>query len=234
MTPLHLWTLWQSTSLNIISSSLAIFNISLSTWSWWHAAVNTPVLADTMLWCYWVPAAGRSHTRLLLAGAALTSGSRCRDWGSWPAAGAASLHFSHFHLTNISLSSCIAAERDHTCPPTATSWYNVIKSSSLVTVRFGGDVVRHIGTAAQSTQGARHLFAKKYMHEKVTKCPSFTWHLPEKVTKCWNFTGYLLESAGILRDICQKFFPLKFKGQMPLLTESPMPVVRQINIVAVH
>jgi len=23
------------------------------------------------------------------------------------------------------------------------------------------------------------IFARKYMHEKLTKCPSFTWYLPK-------------------------------------------------------
>jgi len=30
-----------------------------------------------------------------------------------------------------------------------------------------------IGVGAQSTLGARH-FTRKYMHEKLTKCPNFT------------------------------------------------------------
>ena len=40
--------------------------------------------------------------------------------------------------------------------------------------------------------GGQDIFARKYMHEKLTKCPNFTWYLPEKLTKCPNFT-YLPE-----------------------------------------
>jgi len=46
--------------------------------------------------------------------------------------------------------------------------------------------VLDIGVGAQSTLG-RKIFARKYMHEKLTKCPNFTY-LPEKLTKCPNFT----------------------------------------------
>ena len=34
------------------------------------------------------------------------------------------------------------------------------------------------------------MFARKYMYEKLTKCPNFTWYFPE--------------NGRILRDICPK------------------------------
>jgi len=33
------------------------------------------------------------------------------------------------------------------------------------------------------------------MHEKLTKCPNFTWYVPAKLTKCRNFTWYLPEKS---------------------------------------
>jgi len=42
---------------------------------------------------------------------------------------------------------------------------------------------------AESTFEGRH-FARKYMYEKLTKCPNFTWYLPE--------------NTGIYHDICRK------------------------------
>jgi len=34
------------------------------------------------------------------------------------------------------------------------------------------------------------------MHEKLTKCPNFTWYLPEKLTKFPNFTWYMPEKIN--------------------------------------
>jgi len=37
------------------------------------------------------------------------------------------------------------------------------------------------GVGAQSTLGVgKDIFARKYMYEKLTKCPNFTWQLPKK------------------------------------------------------
>ena len=50
---------------------------------------------------------------------------------------------------------------------------------------FFGDQI--IGVGAQSTLGEQDIFARKYMHEKLTKCPNFTWYLPEKNNKMPEF-----------------------------------------------
>jgi len=79
--------------------------------------------------------------------------------------------------------------------------------------------VCRIGVGAQSTLGG-DIFARKYMHEKITKCPNFTcylsekltqfpnftWYMPEKITKYPNFTWFLLE----------KYVSLIFWGKCPL------------------
>jgi len=39
--------------------------------------------------------------------------------------------------------------------------------------------------------GRQNIFARKYMREKLTKCPNFTWHLPEKYV-----CRFLLEGRG--------------------------------------
>jgi len=68
-----------------------------------------------------------------------------------------------------------------------------------------------IGVGAQSTLGGQDIFARNYMHKKLTKCLNFTWYLPEKfkIPEC-------------LRDICPKniIFP-NFWGHVPPL---PPPV----------
>jgi len=38
--------------------------------------------------------------------------------------------------------------------------------------------------------GGQDIFARKYMHEKLTKCPNFTWSLPEKYIFP-DFLGYI-------------------------------------------
>ena len=43
--------------------------------------------------------------------------------------------------------------------------------------------------------GVQDIFARKYMHEKLKKCPNFTSHLPEKLTKVPNFTWYTPEKC---------------------------------------
>jgi len=65
-----------------------------------------------------------------------------------------------------------------------------------------------ISVGAQSTLGGQDIFARKYMHEKLTKCPNFTWYMPEKKFK----------NVRILHDFCQKIFSRFFlggRGQLP-------------------
>ena len=66
-----------------------------------------------------------------------------------------------------------------------------------------------IGVGAQSTLGRRDIFAWKYMHEKLTKCPNFTWYVPEnwaKNNKIHKF--YVILSPKI-------FFSKVFGGKCP-------------------
>jgi len=35
--------------------------------------------------------------------------------------------------------------------------------------------------------GEQDIFARKYMHEKLTKFPNFTWYMPEKINKMPEF-----------------------------------------------
>ena len=44
--------------------------------------------------------------------------------------------------------------------------------------------------------GGQDIFAQKYMHGKLTKCPNFTWYLPEKLKKILNFTRYMPEKIN--------------------------------------
>jgi len=43
------------------------------------------------------------------------------------------------------------------------------------------------------------------MHEKLTKCPNFTWYLPEKLTKFPNFTWYMPEKINKMPEFYMFF-----------------------------
>jgi len=76
--------------------------------------------------------------------------------------------------------------------------------------------------------GGQDIFARKYMHEKLTKIPNFTWYLPEKLTKFRNFTRGMPEKNNKMPEfymiIARKIFFLIFLGRgatAPPLTPSP-------------
>ena len=80
---------------------------------------------------------------------------------------------------------------------------------------------RFISVGAQSTlREGQDIFARKYVHEKLTKCPNCTWYLPEKLTKFPNFTWFLPE------QYFSRFFFLGGGGQMPPAPPSPTPMIR--------
>ena len=58
---------------------------------------------------------------------------------------------------------------------------------------FSSIVKKTITFISQVWGGGQDIFARKYMHEKLTKCTNFTWYMPEKLTKCSNFTWFLTE-----------------------------------------
>ena len=66
---------------------------------------------------------------------------------------------------------------------------------TLGNIQYSDKKKDHIGVGAHSTLG-QGIFARKYMYEKLPKCPNFTWHLPE--------------NARILRDNCRKNIFLEF------------------------
>ena len=72
-------------------------------------------------------------------------------------------------------------------------------------ILFSWPLIFRISVGAQSTL-EQDIFAQKYMHEKLTKFPNFTWYMTEKNNKCPNFTWFLPEKY---------FFP-NFGGNSPL------------------
>jgi len=79
--------------------------------------------------------------------------------------------------------------------------------------------------------GGRH-FASKYMHEKLTKCPNFTWELTEKLTKFPNFAWYMAEQKLTKCPNFTWFLPEKYffpifwgRGQVP-----PLPSPRLLRL----
>jgi len=58
------------------------------------------------------------------------------------------------------------------------------------------------------------------MHEKLTKCPNVTWHLPEKWTKFPNFIWCMPEKINKMPEFYmiftrKIFFPIFWEGQFP-------------------
>jgi len=96
---------------------------------------------------------------------------------------------------------------------TANLRFTITASSKLTAI---------ISVGAQSTLGGggQDIFARKYMHEKLTKCPNFTWYLPEKLTKKITFNKMSEFYMIFARKI---FFPNFFfgGGQQPLRPSSP-------------
>jgi len=88
-----------------------------------------------------------------------------------------------------------------------------------------------IGVGGQSTLGGQDIFARKYMHEKLTKCPNFTWYLPEKLTKFLNFTWYMPENINKMPKFymifARKIFFPNFGRQVPFLPLPPSPTPMQ-------
>jgi len=87
-----------------------------------------------------------------------------------------------------------------------------------------------IGVGAQSTLRRQDSFARKYVHEKLTKCPNFTLYLPEKLTKYLNFTWYMPEKINKMPEFYMifawKIFFQNFGGHvLPCLPPSPTPML---------
>jgi len=65
-----------------------------------------------------------------------------------------------------------------------SQWLYLDLPSSQILKTYGARckpcILSHISVEAQSTLGGQDIFTRKYMHEKLTKCPNFTWFLPEK------------------------------------------------------
>jgi len=61
--------------------------------------------------------------------------------------------------------------------------------------------------------GGKTFLPENYMHEKLTKCPNFTWYLSEKLTKFPNFTWYMPEFYVIF---AQKYFSRILGDKCPL------------------
>ena len=78
--------------------------------------------------------------------------------------------------------------------------------------------------------GGQDIFARKYMHEKLTKCPNFTWYLPEKLTKFSNFTGYMPEKNNNMPEfymiLPEKYFSRILEGSCPTDPPSPTPMLK--------
>jgi len=85
-----------------------------------------------------------------------------------------------------------------------------------------------ISVGAQSTLG-KDIFARKYMHEKLTKCPKFTWYLPEKFTKFPNFTWYMPEKNNKMPEFYvfwpKNIFPEFWGQEPPSSLPSPTPML---------
>jgi len=112
--------------------------------------------------------------------------------------------------------------------PLHRQWFNTLIRRSrtvggVVTLCLSGHAWVHlwsyrpISVGAQSTLGEQDIFARKYMHEKLTKCPKFTWYLPEKLTKFPNFTWHMPEKINIMPEFYvifarKIFFPIFFGG----------------------
>ena len=53
--------------------------------------------------------------------------------------------------------------------------------------------------------GGGKTFLPENMHEKLTKCPNFTWYVPEKLTKFPNFTWYMPEKVNKMPEFYMSF-----------------------------
>jgi len=94
-------------------------------------------------------------------------------------------------------------------------------------------LVASIGVGAHSTfaggggGGEGAIFARKYMYEKLTNCPNFTWHLPEKWHKVPEFYMIFAQKCQNFHDICLKniFFP-KLRERAP-----PVPCLLPLRLL---